>query len=221
MDKKKNTFARRIGRGLRPAQKDLITNFLPQIAFTENTDFKKLASAFAKTNLEIGVGNGEFFLHQAQLHPDNLFIGCEPYLNGIATVLRGIKDDNLENTRIFADDIRLLLKFSPSHYFDQVFIICPDPWPKRKQHDRRLLTSDFLQSISHKLKETGKLTIVTDHADYAQWILHALKQCGSFQLPAESLSGYIDLPPQWLYTKYQRKGLDCQHQIFYFQLSRK
>ena len=110
----------------------------------EVEDFSK---HFDKCYLEIGFGNAENIIFQAINNPSYLFIGSEVYMSGIGTLVSSIKENNINNIKIFSDDIRLLLDQSPKKVFDSVIIICPDPWPKEKHHKRRLINKSFLEMV--------------------------------------------------------------------------
>ena len=90
--------------------------------------------------LEIGFGGGEHLAQQAEQHPQIGFIGCEVFENGIVKLLAQIERRRLDNIRIFADDARLMIAAMPPASVDRVFILFPDPWPKRRQHKRRIVS---------------------------------------------------------------------------------
>lgn len=209
------SFARRIGRSLRDYQKLLISELLPQLEVTLDSDFTKASQRYDSIILEIGFGNGEHLAQFAQQNPNTLCIGAEPYINGIATLLKTISDNNISNIRIYKNDVRDLLSVIPNKFFDKIYIICPDPWPKQKQKKRRLINSEFLQLLATKTKK--EIVIATDHIDYAKWILdHAIT--GKFSMPSENLTHYKALPKDWLYTKYQRRGIKYGSDIYYFKI---
>ena len=116
----------------------------------EVEDFSK---HFHKCYLEIGFGNAENIIFQAINNPSYLFIGSEGYMSGIGTLVSSIKENNINNIKIFSDDIRLLLDQSPKKVFDSVIIICPDPWPKEKHHKRRLINKSFLKMVHDFMKD--------------------------------------------------------------------
>lgn len=213
MKKRVSTFARRIGRSLSGEQKRLLTHYLETIKIDSldavaNNPFKAL-------KLEIGFGNGEFLLNSCIADSESLYIGAEPYLNGVATLLREAEKLQLQNLRIYANDVRNILEPAPDHIFDAVNIICPDPWPKRRQHQRRLLQKEFIQLLHSKIKPGGTLLMVTDHPDYAQWIHRIITILG---YTSQDLSSFKHLPENWIYTKYQKRGLVIGHDIYYFQI---
>ena len=133
----------------------------------EVEDFSK---HFDKCYLEIGFGNAENIIFQAINNPSYLFIGSEVYMSGIGTLVSSIKENNINNIKIFSDDIRLLLDQSPKKVFDSVIIICPDPWPKEKHHKRRLINKSFLEMVHDFMKDDSNIYISTDWENYAESI---------------------------------------------------
>lgn len=210
------SFSRRLARALRDGQVELMGEFLPTIKVDPTTDFTALKKDWDNVVLEIGFGNGDFTAHTAKANPGNLYIGAEPFLNGVASLLRKIKDNDIDNIRIFSDDVRLLLAAMPSLYLDKVFIICPDPWPKTRHHKRRLVQAQLLKDLSKHLKVGGSIEIVTDHLGYAEWILEEILKCPSLKVDSNKLEDHKALPEGWLYTKYQKRGLRLGGCIYRF-----
>lgn len=121
--------------------------------------------------LEIGFGNGEHLLGYARTNPQTLCLGAETFKNGIAKVLRAIGAEGLTNLRLFAGDTLDLLARLPNDCLDEMFILYPDPWPKKRHHKRRLINADFLQNACLRtLKSQAELLIITDWQDYAEQI---------------------------------------------------
>ena len=103
-------------------------------------------------------------------NPSTLFIGSEVYLSGIGTLIGAIEEKKLSNIRIFPDDARILLDQAGESIFDEVVILCPDPWPKDRHHKRRLLQPEFIEMLLKFLKWNGRLYISTDWQHYADEI---------------------------------------------------
>ena len=168
------TFGRRHGKKLSIRKQWLIDNLLPKIApkTDESADI-----------LEIGFGNGEHLRDLAISNPDSIIIGAEPFANGVAALLSAITNESdnslieqYRNIRVWADDVRILLKEMPNTTFNEIWILHPDPWPKARHEKRRLLNHDFLNLLSKHLGNTGKIIIGTDHWEYYDWIVNELKQ---------------------------------------------
>lgn len=155
--------------------------------------------------LEIGFGAGEHLLAQAQHYPDRLYIGCEPFINGVAKCLAGIDKLKLKNIRLFTDDARLLVQKLPENSVDEVYILFPDPWPKLRHNKRRLVNEETLSMLARIHKKGGKLLIATDHEDYSVWILEHLLKSPDYRWLAEKKADWANPPAVWAETKYQRK----------------
>ena len=163
------TFGRRHGKKLSARQQTLIDQLLPTLT-PENGDI-----------LEIGFGAGEHVRDLALSHPDKIIIGAEPFMNGVASLLSAITDDKTnrvlneyKNIRIWADDVRDFLRKTDSR-FNQIWILHPDPWPKARHEKRRLLSAEFLNTLSQYLSDSGEIIIGTDHWEYFDWILEQIK----------------------------------------------
>ena len=211
------SFARVAAKSLTANQAMLVKDLLPKLSLSEQTNFNNFAH-YKKVILEIGSGNGDFILGKALQYPDCLFIAVEPYMQGVASLLNKIKQNNLSNIVIFAGDVNLLFNFLPRYYVNGVYVICPDPWPKSKHHKRRLLKASFFEHLIKYLTDDATLTIATDHFNYAQYVLDNLIKSDKFELPSLNLEDYLNAPPSWIYTKYQKKAIKTGSKLYYFSL---
>ncbi len=173
----------------------------------EVEDFSK---HFDKCYLEIGFGNAENIIFQAINNPSYLFIGSEVYMSGIGTLVSSIKENNINNIKIFSDDIRLLLDQSPKKVFDSVIIICPDPWPKEKHHKRRLINKSFLEMVHDFMKNDSNIYISTDWENYAESISELFVKNKLFK-PSSNKSFQKDS-----LSKFERRGKDEGRELFEF-----
>ena len=173
----------------------------------EVEDFSK---HFDKCYLEIGFGNAENIIFQAINNPSYLFIGSEVYMSGIGTLVSSIKENNINNIKIFSDDIRLLLDQSPKKVFDSVIIICPDPWPKEKHHKRRLVNKPFLKMIHDFMKDDSNVYISTDWENYAESISELFVKNKLFK------SSSIKSFQKDSLSKFERRGKDEGRELFEF-----
>jgi len=133
-------------------------------------ELSELAKSYKKIILEIGFGNGENTFFLADKYPNALIIASEVYLSGIGSLLNSIDQNSLNNIRIYDDDVRELLLKIKSEIFDEIYIICPDPWPKARHHKRRLIKHDFLKVLAKVLRKDGAVYISTDWKNYAESI---------------------------------------------------
>jgi len=139
-----------------------------------------------------------------------LFIGSEVYMSGIGTLLGNIKESNINNVRIFPDDIRILLDKNSIEIFDAIKIICPDPWPKERHHKRRLINNDFLKMLNASMKSKAHLYISTDWENYADSITEVLNKSEVFRPSTKKF-----LEKEHL-SKFEKRGEDQGRQIFEF-----
>lgn len=119
----------------------------------------------------------------ASKNPNALIVASEVYLSGIGSLLKNIAKNSLKNIKIFDEDVRQLLLKLPNKILDEIYIICPDPWPKARHHKRRLIQHDFLKVLARVLKKDGIVYISTDWENYAESIKELLnkeKQMFSF-----------------------------------------
>ena len=136
----------------------------------------EFAKGYKKIILEIGFGNGENTSFLASENPNALIVASEVYLSGIGSLLNNIAKNSLTNIKIFDEDVRELLFKLPNKIFDEIYIICPDPWPKARHHKRRLIKNDFLKILANVLKKDGTVYISTDWENYAESIEEELEK---------------------------------------------
>ncbi|MFN8972843.1 MAG: tRNA (guanosine(46)-N7)-methyltransferase TrmB [Alphaproteobacteria bacterium] len=216
-----SSFGRNRGRSLSAHQQRLVDELLPQLKPSLLRRVAPRSDEYKQFTLEIGFGAGEHLAAQARHHPETLYLGSEPYINGVAKLLAVIDREKLTNIRIDTRDVRELLKELPSASLDEIFILFPDPWPKARHHKRRLINYETLALLARLHKPGGRLLIATDHADYAAWILEHLSQSQDYAWLAESAADWQTPPSDWTETKYQRKTsgegrqpmfFECRHQ---------
>ena len=194
------SFGRRSSRALTPRKKQLMNELLPQVT-------PEVASLLAHKHvaLEIGFGGGEHLYHAAKSDPDTLYIGAEPYIDGVSKLLAMQDDAPLDNLRVWADDARLLMKDMPDSCLDMCYILFPDPWRKTRHHKRRLVQHGFLDELVRLLKPAGKLLLATDHRDYSVWMLEQMLTHKAFHWTAERAVDWMGAPERWTQTRYQQK----------------
>lgn len=173
-------------------------------------DPRTLYSAATEVWLEIGFGGAEHLVAQAARHPGIGFIGAEPFVEGVAKALVAIDDRHLSNVRLWPDDARILMQRLAPGSIARVFILFPDPWPKRRQQKRRLVQPDFLAALHRLLAPGGRVRFATDVASYADDALLAFLQHGGFDWTATCADDWRVPPPDHLTTRYEAKRLgDC------------
>jgi len=206
------SFVQRKGR-ITKSQEDNL-NFLHRYHITSHAQILLDKSNFKKIILEIGFGNGENLINLAKENSQNLYIGSEVYMAGIGQVLGAINANELTNIRLITGDIRLLIDKINESVFDEVLIICPDPWPKLKHHKRRMINSEFLDSIYKVLNSDGHLFMSTDWKNYAESINESINQNSDFKILNSSPYENITL------TKFQQRAIEEGRKIYPFSLQK-
>lgn len=206
------SYGRRRGRRLRERQSGLVAELLPRVGLPlDGPPPEDLTSLFPETVsdvwLEIGFGGGEHIVWQAAQQPQIGFIGCEPFIDGVAKVLSAIDDQSLENIRLHANDARDVIRWLPPGSIGRAFILFPDPWPKMKHRKRRLVTAALLRELARVLRPGAELRMASDIGDYAAQMLFAARVSGCFSWLAENPRDWRERPEDWPRTRYEEKAL--------------
>jgi tRNA (guanine-N7-)-methyltransferase len=205
-------FGRRKGKALRSGQADRIARLLPQLRVPVPAEPASLdpGSLFpsrpAEVWLESGFGGGEHLLHQARSHPEVGFIGAEPFVNGVAKLLGVVADERLANIRVWDDDATRLLPALGPESIARVYLLYPDPWPKRRQRKRRFLSDENLAALARVMKPGAELRFATDIDDYAGWALARAFSSPDFAWDAARPDDWRRPWPDWPGTRYEQKA---------------
>ncbi len=170
--------------------------------------------------IEIGFGSGEHLMWQAEHHASIGFIGCEPFINGMASLLGQIERKNLKSIRVNDGDAREVLAWLPPASVGRVFILFPDPWPKKRHAKRRLVAPDTLRQVASVLRRGGELRFASDSPAYAAEALAAILATGAFAWTAERAADWRQRPPDWPETRYERKALSASRKPAYLSFLR-
>jgi tRNA (guanine-N7-)-methyltransferase len=201
-------FGRRKGKKLRPGQDELIRSVLPRLRIDPSRNPKTQFEGAPQTLwLEIGFGGGEHLAAQARAHPETGFIGCEPFVNGMAKLLAVVEHDGLSNVRVWDQDVTELLPSLPDACLDRVYILYPDPWPKRRQRKRRLVSDELLTTLARILKPGGELRFASDIDDYVGWVLARVLRSQDFRWTAERPDDWRQPYADWPGTRYEAKAI--------------
>ena len=161
----------------------------------------------AEVWLEIGFGGGEHLAAQAAAHPETGFIGSEVFESGVARLVSEVERRGLGNLRIFPDDARLLLDALAPASLGRVFILFPDPWPKRRHHKRRLVAGPTLDRLAIVMRPGAELRLATDDRDYLAWMLEHTTRHPEFRWLARRARDWRERPPDWPPTRYEQKAI--------------
>ena len=218
-------YGRRRGRKLRSKRQHLLDTLLPELRVpvtghgsVDTTKFSKVRENFSSLWLEIGFGQGEHIAAQAKGNLDTLLIGCEPYVNGVSSLLRTIDAEAIDNILIHDEDARVLLDELPDASVGRLFLLFPDPWPKSRHHKRRFISTTNLDRIARILEDGAEFRFVTDHSGYARWALWHTLNHAEMEWSAECAVDWRIRPSDWQPTRYEEKaqadGRACTYLTF-------
>ncbi len=205
-------YGRRRGHRLRPGRQDLYETLLPTLRVTvpEAGNALDVACLFdgpvTDVWCEIGFGAGEHLAAQAAGHPSIGFIGCEAFVNGIASLLRHLEATGAANVRIFDDDARRLLDALPEASIGRLFVLFPDPWPKKRHHRRRVIQAETLDRFARALTDGAELRFASDDMGYVRWTLERVTRHPAFAWLAKSARDWRERPFDGIATRYETKA---------------
>ncbi len=224
MEKQHSQFYGRYTGRMRGPRLAALEAALPRYAFALEADALSPRSLFTAPVdavwMEIGFGGGEHLLEQARRHPTMGFIGCEPYRNGLSTLLQGIEAEQLTNIRVFTEDARFLLNALTPESIARCFILFADPWPKKRQAKRRIVNPETLDDMARILVPGGELRLATDSPDLAAWYEDVVPSHPAFSFAPAAETSQIR-PEDWPVTRYEQKALDAHRKPYYYRAIRR
>ncbi len=200
-------FGRAKGKKLRPGQEANIHDLLPQLRVDPAARAEALFDRpMRELWIEIGFGGGEHLAHRARENPDIGIIGCEPFVNGMAKLLAAIHNEGLDNIRLWDDDATKLLPLLPEAAFRTIYLLYPDPWPKRRQRKRRFISDETIAMLARLIMPGGEFRFATDIDDYAGWGLARILRSPHFHWTAERPDDWRKPWATWPSTRYEAKA---------------
>ena len=205
-------YGRSKGHALKPNQARLMDGLLPRVAMPDpgagSVDLDALFPGLDDFALEVGFGGGEHLAWQAVRNPQCGFIGAEPFLNGVAKLLQKIDSDDIRNIRVHHGDARPLIEALPGGRFSRIFVLHPDPWPKKRHYKRRMISPWFFSEAARLLTPGGVLRIASDIPDYVRWTLMHAQKAAAFEWTAENANDWETRPDDWPQTRYEAKAIE-------------
>jgi tRNA (guanine-N7-)-methyltransferase len=208
---RRQLHGRHKGHRLRPRQAALVDELLPNLrlplAAPCPADPTSLFDASVdRVEMEIGFGGGEHLAFRATANPGTGFIGCEPFINGVAKMLVAIAETGLSNVRLHDDDARQVIDWLPASSLDCVWLLYPDPWPKRRHRKRRFVSPENLDALARVMKTGAELRFATDIDDYADRSLRLLTARADFEWTARRADDWRRPWQPWPGTRYEAKA---------------
>jgi tRNA (guanine-N7-)-methyltransferase len=204
-------YGRRKGKPLRGLQADRLETLLPEfLVDLESQPPQPLSALFPveteSLRLEIGFGGGEHLIHRAVENPTTGFIGVEPFVNSMQKLLAHVEEAGARNVRVYNDDATQLLDWLPDTCLDQIDLLYPDPWPKKKHWKRRFVSKVNLDRFHRVLKPGALFCFASDIDTYVNWTLQHCRDHGGFAWTARNASDWLTPYPGWPSTRYEAKA---------------
>ena len=159
-----------------------------------------LASRDQALCLEIGLGYGEHFARCVEQNPPMAFIGVEPYLYGCVQTFRQLASHDYARVRLAWQSVWAVFPLLPDGCLSQIFLLHPDPWPKKRHSHRRVFSQDFLEACARCMKPRAQLTVATDHPVYQQWVRDLSYDTDTWDVHCQNWPDY------WPLTRYGLKA---------------
>ena len=216
-------YGRSSGHRLRKSQQELVDTLLPRIEVPADREVtaRRLFGDERPLHFEIGFGSGEHLADRADMLPDHGFIGCEPFLNGVAAALAHIRDKRLGNVRLWRGDALDVLRRVPDGALSFLYLLHPDPWPKARHAKRRMVNDGPLALFAAKLRPGGEFRLATDDPTYLAWSLMVMaRHAHRFEWLAERPADFLEPPGGWIETRYGAKSRREGRRPYYLRYRR-
>jgi tRNA (guanine-N7-)-methyltransferase len=199
------------------AQQRALAELWPRygVEFTaQPLDLDALFGRCAPRVVEIGFGNGENLAALARANPERDYLGIEVHPPGVGRLLMTLQDLALTNVRVSRHDaVEVLAQQIPASSLNEILILFPDPWPKKRHHKRRLVQPEFAASMAARLAAGGVLQLATDWGPYAEHLLDVLNACAALENAAADC-GFAPRDPRRSATRFERRGERLGHDIW-------
>ena len=210
------SFVTRAGR-ITPAQQRALVELWPKYGLEFSPQPLQLRALYARSarcTIEIGFGNGDNLLRLAGAHPERDFLGIEVHRAGVGRLLLALEAQQLRNVRIVCHDaVEVLEAQVPPLSVQEILILFPDPWPKKRHHKRRLLQPPFAALAASRLAAGGQLRLATDWEPYAQHMLETLNALATLENLAAD-GGFVPRPSEREPTRFERRGERLGHEAW-------
>ena len=180
----------------------------------------KKIDTFKYNIIDIGAGYGESTLAISKTDSGKQVIACEKFIDGINKIAQKRFVHSLNNISIFHGNVHQLLdEYCPHNSISEIWILFPDPWPKKRHFKRRLINVNFFNKIRDFLKKNATIHIASDSKSYISDILLSIYQVKKeFKWMNQNKNEWDYLNVTLPQTKYFQKALKKGLNPIYFKL---
>jgi tRNA (guanine-N7-)-methyltransferase len=126
---------------------------------------------------EIGCGHGHFLARYAHEFPGRVCMGVDVIGERITRAQKKATRAKLANCHFIRGEARELIDaLPPGVTFAEIWVLFPDPWPKKRHHKNRILQPAFFEFLAPRTGEGAKLYFRTDHAEYFRAVIDFLPE---------------------------------------------
>ena len=228
LDPSKRLYGRRKGRPLRKRKTELLDGLLPSLEIPAPQPGDRIDPHALFPNpmrdiwLEVGFGSGHHMAWQAANNRDVGVIGAEPFINGVAGLLKLVDDEGVQdNVRVLPDDARPLLDALPDASIGRAFVLFADPWPKKRHWERRFIGPANLPRLARVLKDGAELRLASDDMGLVRWMLEHTVRHPDFEWTARVPSDWRNRTADWPPTRYEEKAIEAGRKPVFMRFIRK
>jgi tRNA (guanine-N7-)-methyltransferase len=169
----------------------------------------------APRTLEIGFGNGEHLASLAATHPERDYLGIEVHRPGVGHLLLLAQTHHLSNIRVSSHDAVEVLRdqIAPAS-LDEVLVLFPDPWHKKRHHKRRLIQRPFVELIASRMRAGGVFKLATDWEEYAVQMLEVLGAASAHFTNLSPTGDWMPRPEERAPTRFEKRGARLGHGVW-------
>jgi tRNA (guanine-N7-)-methyltransferase len=165
--------------------------------------------------VEIGFGNGEHLAALAAAHPERDYLGIEVHRPGVGHLLMLAETRGLTNVRASTHDaVEVLREQIPAGALDEVLVLFPDPWHKKRHHKRRLIQAPFVELVASRLAVGGVFRLATDWENYAAQMLEVLTAAGASFENLSPTGDWMPRPEERAPTRFEKRGARLGHGVW-------
>jgi tRNA (guanine-N7-)-methyltransferase len=185
-------------------------------------EFDALFARHAPRTLEIGFGNGEHLAALATAHPELDYLGIEVHRPGVGHLLMLAGERALTNVRVSQHDaVEVLREQIPAGSLDEVLVLFPDPWHKKRHHKRRLIQPPFVELLASRLRAGGVFRLATDWEEYALQMLEVLRGADVLFANESPTGDWMPRPEERAPTRFEKRGARLGHGVWDLAFRRK